>query len=66
MTEREMKRLNELLKKKEEQEKHDRDFFREVRKRRTEVLRELGIKNDEKKIPENNIIFDDYFEQDDK
>lgn len=73
MTEREMKRLNELLKKKEEQEKHDRDFFKEVRKRRAEVLRELGIKDEEKQAQntkDETVIIDDddydYYEQDDR
>lgn len=73
MTEREMKRLKQLLKKKEDQEKHDRDFFKEVRKRRAEVLRELGIKDEEKQAQEKQdgtmIIDDDdydYYEQDDR
>lgn len=73
MTKREMERLKQLLKKKEDQEKHDRDFFREVRKRRTEVLLELGIKEEEKQAQETKdgtVIVDDddydYFEQDDK
>jgi len=43
MTDREMKRLNELLAKKEAEEAADRDFFKAVRKRKADVLKELNI-----------------------
>ena len=47
MTERERKRLDELLIKKEAEEKADKEFFSQVRKRKAEVLKVLGIKEDE-------------------
>lgn len=40
---REEKRLTELLEKKEQAEKADRDFFKQCRKRRDEVLKALDI-----------------------
>lgn len=43
MTEREEKRLAELLAKKEAEEKADNEFFKQVRKRKLEVLKELNI-----------------------
>lgn len=42
MTDREQKRLEELLKKKEAEEQHDREFFAECRKRKDEVLKAVG------------------------
>lgn len=47
MTGKEIKRLNELLEKKAAEEKSDADFFKQVRKRRNEVMRELGITENE-------------------
>lgn len=47
MTEREKQRLNELLAKKEAEEKADKEFFRNVKKRRAEVLKVLGAKEAE-------------------
>ena len=47
MTERERKRLDELLIKKEAEEKADKEFFSQVRKRKAEVLKVLGVKEDE-------------------
>lgn len=43
MTKREREQLERLLAKKQEEEKHDHDFFAEVRRRRTEVLRVLDV-----------------------
>ena len=59
MTDKEMKRLNELLEKKAAEEKADADFFKQVRKRRDEVIRELGIKEND--TPAHNW-FDEYNE----
>ena len=47
MTERERKRLDELLIKKEAEEKADKEFFSQVRKRKAEVLKVLGVKKEE-------------------
>lgn len=47
MTEREKKRLNELLAKKEAEEKADKEFFNQVKKRKKEVLKVLGVKEAE-------------------
>ena len=47
MTERERKRLDELLIKKEAEEKADKEFFSQVRKRKAEVLKVLGVKEEE-------------------
>lgn len=47
MTEREQQRLNELLAKKEAEEKADKEFFKSVKKRRSEVLKVLGVKEAE-------------------
>lgn len=47
MTERERKRLDELLIKKEAEEKADKEFFSQVRRRKAEVLKVLGVKEDE-------------------
>lgn len=41
MTERERKRLDELLIKKEAEEKADKEFFSQVRKRKAEILKVL-------------------------
>jgi hypothetical protein len=43
MTDRETKRLTELLEKKEQEEKAKTEFYKQVRKHRQEVLRELGV-----------------------
>ena len=59
MTDKEMKRLNELLEKKAAEEKADADFFKQVRKRRDEVIRELDIK--ETKTPAKDW-FSEYYE----
>ena len=40
---REEKRLTELLEKKEQAEKEDKEFFKQVRKRKAEVLKTLEI-----------------------
>lgn len=45
MTEKEQKRLNDLLAKKEREEKADKEFFSQVKKRRAEVLKVLGVKD---------------------
>lgn len=47
MTEREEQRLNELLAKKEAEEKADKEFFKNVKKRKAEVLKVLGVKEQE-------------------
>lgn len=46
MTEKENKRLAELLAKKAQEEKEDAAFFKQVRKRKWEVLKELKIDRD--------------------
>lgn len=43
MTKREEERLNALLQKKEAEEKADKDFFAQVRKRKNDVFKVLGI-----------------------
>lgn len=43
MTKREREQLERLLAKKQAEEAHDHDFFAEVRRRRTEVLRVLDV-----------------------
>lgn len=43
MTKREQEQLQRLLEKKEREEKHDHEFFSEVRRRKVEVLRILDI-----------------------
>ena len=43
MTKREQEQLERLLAKKQQEEQHDHDFFAEVRRRRTEVLRVLDV-----------------------
>ena len=43
MTEREKQRLNALLEKKEAEEKEDKEFFKQVKKRKEEVLKVLKI-----------------------
>jgi hypothetical protein len=43
MNKREEQRLNELLAKKEAEEKADREFFKQVKKRKDEVLKVLKI-----------------------
>lgn len=43
MTKREQEQLERLLAKKEAEEAHDREFFAEVRRRRTDVLRVLDV-----------------------
>lgn len=43
MTKREREQLERLMAKKQEEEAHDHDFFAEVRRRRTEVLRVLDV-----------------------
>lgn len=43
LTDAEEKRLEYLLSRKEEQEKRDKDFFKEVKKRRKEVLKCLEV-----------------------
>lgn len=46
MTEKENKRLAELLAKKAQEEKEDAAFFKQVRKRKWEVLKELKVDRD--------------------
>ncbi|MBP3819547.1 MAG: hypothetical protein J6H31_14735 [Butyrivibrio sp.] len=43
MNKREEQRLNELLAKKEAEEKADKDFFKQVKRRRDEVLKILKV-----------------------
>lgn len=43
MTKREREQLERLLEKKEREEKHDHEFFSEVRRRKSEVVRILDI-----------------------
>ena len=43
MTKREEERLNALLEKKEAEEKADKEFFKQVKKRKEEVLKVLKI-----------------------
>ena len=43
MTEREKQRLNALLEKKEAEEKADKEFFKQVKRRKDEVLKVLKI-----------------------
>lgn len=55
MTEREEQRLNELLAKKEAEEKADKEFFKNVKKRKAEVLKVLGVKEQEYNIYEKEL-----------
>ena len=43
MTEREKQRLNALLEKKEAEERADKEFFKQVKKRKAEVLKVLKV-----------------------
>ena len=45
MNKREEQRLNELLAKKEAEEKADKEFFKQVKKRKEEVLKVLKVDN---------------------
>ncbi len=53
MTKREQERLEALLQKKEAEEKADKEFFANVRKRKDEVLKVLGANGTE---PEENYF----------
>lgn len=50
MTKREEERLNALLLKKEAEEKADREFFAQVRRRKAEVLKYLGVNSYESEL----------------
>lgn len=66
MTERERKRLDELLAKKEAEEKADKEFFSKVRSRKAEVLKVLGVKEEAPKEAEPNYYERRLFEIADK
>lgn len=53
MTKREQEQLARLLEKKEREEKHDHEFFAEVRKRKGEVLRILDINEEAIQVIQN-------------
>lgn len=53
MTKREQEQLARLLEKKEREEKHDHEFFAEVRKRKGEVLRILDINEEAVQVMQN-------------
>lgn len=53
MTKREREQLERLLEKKEREEKHDHEFFAEVRRRKTEVLRILDINEEAARMVQN-------------
>ena len=50
MTEREIKRLNALLAKKEAEEKAEKEFFQQVKKRKDEVGKFLGFADIQNKL----------------
>ena len=45
MTNKQKEQLERLLQLKQQEEKHDEEFFKEVRKRKAEVMKELNIEN---------------------
>ena len=45
MTNKQKEQLEKLLQLKQQEEKHDEEFFKEVRKRKAEVLKELNIED---------------------
>ncbi len=53
MTKREREQLERLLEKKEREEKHDHEFFSEVRRRKAEVLRILDINEEAAQAVQN-------------
>lgn len=53
MTKREREQLERLLQKKEQEEKHDHEFFAEVRRRKAEVLQILGINEEATQAVQN-------------
>lgn len=53
MTKREQEQLQRLLEKKEREEKHDHEFFSEVRRRKVEVLRILDINEESARMVQN-------------
>lgn len=53
MTKREQEQLARLLEKKEREEKHDHEFFSEVRRRKSEVLRVLDVDLDAAQAVQN-------------
>lgn len=53
MTKREQEQLQRLLEKKEREEKHDHEFFAEVRRRKAEVLRILDINEEAARTVQN-------------
>lgn len=53
MTKREKEQLERLLQKKEQEEKHDHEFFSEVRRRKAEVLRILDINEEAARTVQN-------------
>ena len=53
MTKREREQLARLLEKKEREEKHDHEFFSEVRRRKVEVLRILDINEESARMVQN-------------
>ena len=53
MTKREQEQLQRLLEKKEREEKHDHEFFSEVRRRKVEVLRILDINEEAARMVQN-------------
>lgn len=54
MNKREEQRLNELLAKKEAEEKADKEFFKQVKKRKSEVLKVLKV--EEAAVPAPSMI----------
>lgn len=67
MTQKERERLDALLAKKAEEEKHDKDFLKEVRARADLVKKTLGITDEPvvtEKVVEKKITKNDKFIQD--
>lgn len=62
MNKREEQRLNELLAKKEAEEKADREFFKQVKKRKSEVLKVLKIEQAAAPAPKMEDPAPNYYE----
>lgn len=56
MTKREQEQLARLLEKKEREEKHNHEFFAEVRRRKAEVLRILDINEEAAQAVQNQAV----------
>ena len=62
MNKREEERLNALLAKKEAEEKADKEFFKQVKKRRDEVLKVLKVEETAAPTPEEKDPEPNYYE----